>query len=530
MFSRNEEQRFEKLENFELNNRLLKLAKKNEKLKIFLNAGRGNPNWINIKARLAFNCLIEFGIQESQRTINNKDLAGFTKSVGLARRFEKFLANNPDQAKRFLLKCLNYFVHDCHFDVDEVVKEFTDGALGNNYPVPNRCLHFSEKIVNKYLEAVLYNGEKLAEKTNLFATEGGTAAICYIFNSLSENKLLKKGDKIAINTPIFSPYLQIPQLNDYELVEVALNSKEENNWEIASEEIDKLKDTEIKAFFIVNPTNPAAKAFTEKALLEIQKVVAQNPNLMIITDDVYGTFVKDFKSVYALAPHNTLLVYSFSKLFGATGWRLGVIAAHEDNVFDRLLSNISPKDKEILDKRLAWISLSPEKMNFIDRLLADSRSVGLAHTGGLSTPQQIMAALFSLTYLTEPKNNEYLINAHKLVSERSEKLHKTLGIAEDESKENSKYYSLIDIYKLAEEKYDQKFRKYLENHFEEVDFLLNLAEKNGVILMDGVGFGTTPGIIRVSQANLPTTDYAVIGKQILALLAEYYDDYLKSIK
>ncbi len=35
---------------------------------------------------------------------------------------------------------------------------------------------------------------------------GGTAAICYIFNSLKENGLIKAGDKIAINTPIFTPY------------------------------------------------------------------------------------------------------------------------------------------------------------------------------------------------------------------------------------------------------------------------------------------------------------------------------------
>ena len=58
-----------------------------------------------------------------------------------------------------------------------------------------------------------------------------------------------------------------------------------------------------------------------------------------------------------------------------------------------------------------------------------------------------------------------------------------------------------------------------------VDFLLKLAEKNGVVLVDGVGFGAKPGELRVSQANLPTEDYALIGKQVLELLKEYYEEF-----
>ena len=43
-------------------------------------------------------------------------------------------------------------------------------------------------------------------------------------------------------------------------------------------------------------------------------------------------------SLFAKCPHNTLCVYSFSKFFGATGWRLGAIALHTDNVFDVALA------------------------------------------------------------------------------------------------------------------------------------------------------------------------------------------------
>ena len=51
-------------------------------------------------------------------------------------------------------------------------------------------------------------------------------------------------------------------------------------------------------------------------------------------------------------------------------------------------------------------------MSFVDRICADSRSIGLYHTSGLSTPQQIMMVLLSMTHLV--LENER-INTLKLV-------------------------------------------------------------------------------------------------------------------
>lgn len=522
----------EKLENlgaFEISNQMLKLAQKNQKSNIFLNAGRGNPNWINKKARLAFGRIVEFGIQESERTMDQGDLAGYTELAGIRERFEAFLEPEKNATDRFLMDTLAYVKDDLQLDQDEVVKEWVDGVIGNNYPVPSRVLKNAEVIINQYLQSALYNGVTLADQTQLFPTEGGTAAIVYIFNSLKENKLIKAGDKIAINTPIFTPYLQIPELNDYEMVEIDLRSTEENNWQISPEAIDKLPDESIKAFFIVNPSNPGSKAFDDKALKEIQKAVEKNPNLMIITDDVYGTFVDNFQTVYSMVPHNTLLVYSFSKLFGATGWRLGVIGVHQDNVFDKLIAGLSDDNKKALHKRYSLVTLEPEKMKFIDRMVADSRSIGLYHTSGLSTPQQMMEVLFSLTHLVNrDQTDPYIESSKKLVDTRYTDLFESLGVPKDDSPENAKYYSLIDVYSLAEKHYGKDFREYLQNNFEQVDFLLNLAQKNGVVLMDGVGFGAAARDLRVSEANLPTEDYRLIGKQVLELLTEYHEAYKKA--
>src|SRR5262249_15305773 len=132
-------------------------------------------------------------------------------------------------------------------------------------------------------------------------------------------------------------------------------------------------------------------------------VRTRRPDLMLLTDDVYGTFVHDFRSLLGELPHNTIGVYSYSKYFGCTGWRLGVIAVHEDNIFDKMIAKRSDADLAALDKRYGPLPLEPRKLKFIDRIVADSRDIALNHTAGLSLPQQVMMSMFSLAEMMDAK-------------------------------------------------------------------------------------------------------------------------------
>ena len=125
---------------------------------------------------------------------------------------------------------------------------------------------------------------------------------------------------------------------------------------------------------------------------------------MLLTDDVYGTFVPGFRSLLGELPHNTIGVYSYCKYFGCTGWRLGVIAIHENNVFDDMIAKLPDANQKALDKRYGALTLEPRKIKFIDRIVADSRDIGLNHTAGLSLPQQVMMSLFSLPEMMDTRS------------------------------------------------------------------------------------------------------------------------------
>ena len=122
--------------------------------------------------------------------------------------------------------------------------------------------------------------------------EGGTAGICYIFDTLFNNFLLNHGDKIALMLPTFAPYLEIPELPKYAFEIVKVQAKQtmidgKMTYQYPDEEINKLRDSDIKAVFVVNPSNPTANALAQPTIDLLKEIVAtDNPELMILTDRI----------------------------------------------------------------------------------------------------------------------------------------------------------------------------------------------------------------------------------------------------
>src|SRR5207237_6387898 len=143
-------------------------------------------------------------------------------------------------------------------------------------------------------------------------------------------------------------------------------------------------------------------------------------------------------------PYNTIGVYSYSKYFGATGWRLGLIAVHEENLFDRLITKLPDADLKALDKRYGALTLEPRKIKFIDRIVADSRDVALTHTSGLSLPQQVMMSLFSLAEMMDGAKL-YQKACMDIVQRRYKAKIECLGIELSHNQLFEGYYSLIDF-------------------------------------------------------------------------------------
>jgi aspartate 4-decarboxylase len=532
------ERTYEKISPFEFKNKLISLAEDGQKksARTMLNAGRGNPNWIAATPREAFFALGQFAVLESRHVWNERDLAGKPKKEGIAKRFETFAKTHQEmQGVSLLRQVVDYGVKSLGFQADEWLFELVDGIIGDNYPEPDRMLVRIEKLVHAYLVQEMCNQNESVGQFDLFAVEGATAAMCYIFECLLENNLLSRQDKIGIMVPIFPPYVEIPHLAryDFNVVEIrALGMDDEGNhtWQYPESELEKLADPSIKALFLVNPSNPPSVAMDSKTMQQLIDIVKnRNPSLMIISDDVYGTFVDDFQSLMAKLPYNTIGVYSFSKYFGVTGWRLGVVAVHQNNVFDKLLKELPNEQVARLNKRYESLSRSPEEIRFIDRMVADSRQVALNHTAGLSTPQQVQMALFCAFALLD-KDNQYKQLTKDICHRRMKLLYENLDLPYPNLPHDADYYTEFDLALWANHHYGQEFAAYLQKNYEPVDILFRLAEESSIVLLNGGGFRGPEWSIRVSLANLDDNAYAQIGHSLHKALKGYVSEWKGSRK
>ncbi|SFB96134.1 aspartate 4-decarboxylase [Alkalibacterium subtropicum] len=519
----------ESLNPFELNVYLEKLVGDGEnETQEWLNAGRGNPNWTAAVPREAYYILGEFATTE---TLDHEDdIIGskIKEKKGRVDRFQSLLEQKKSKGADFLKDVWANGEHLLGMKKEKWLTYILDYMMGDNYPYPVRVLTACEQPIQHYMHHELFGARPVP--FDVFAVEGGTAGIVYLFESLVNNHLLEPEDKIALMIPTFAPYLEIPELPEYgfetEYIKAELMEIEgQASYQFSKEEIDRLRNTDIKAVFVVNPSNPTANAIYDETIEQLKGIVkTDNPDLMILSDDVYGTFLDEFTSLFTSLPFNTACIYSYSKYFGATGWRVGALALSEDNVFDKRLRELPEGKKEELDKRYGPISSSPRDLLFIDRLVADSRSVALNHVAGLSAPQQVMMALFSLYSLLD-KEDSYKKKVMEMCYDRQKLLFKSLDLQLPLKALDTAYYSEIDFALWLEDKYGDSFKDFIVKHHTMTDLIAKLVQEERLMLLKAEAFGSSAWSVRVSLANLETAAYSEVGKRIVNMMDRMHKDW-----
>jgi len=178
--------KYETLSPFEVKDELIKIARRatSESYIAFLNAGRGNPNWVAVKPREAFFLLGQFAVSECTRTkCLSVGAGGVPQGPGIAARLEDWLTRHSESpGAKWLSAMMAFAIKKFGFDPDAFVLELVDGIIGDNNPVPPRMLLRNEQIVHEYLMWAMCGEPRPTGKFDLYAVEGGTAAMCYTSN------------------------------------------------------------------------------------------------------------------------------------------------------------------------------------------------------------------------------------------------------------------------------------------------------------------------------------------------------------
>src|SRR5689334_4487648 len=117
--------KFESLSPFEIKDELIQLAKKTSRTtqSAFLNAGRGNPNWVATTPREGYFLLGQFAITESKRVMDHPaGIGGMPQASGIAHRLDAWLEKQKEMpGADFLSSMVQFAVKTFKFDPDAFV-------------------------------------------------------------------------------------------------------------------------------------------------------------------------------------------------------------------------------------------------------------------------------------------------------------------------------------------------------------------------------------------------------------------------
>lgn len=184
--------------------------------------------------------------------------------------------------------------------------------------------------------------------SRIVVTAGASAALLLVSAALVEN-----GDKVILGDPSYPCNRRFLNTFGGEVTLVPTSSKQQ--FQLTHDDVTHHWDSKTKGVLIASPANPTGTAIAEKELYSIGETCKQNDGFLIVDEIYLNLDLRDSSPSAAKQPaplntvlanerlhNNTIVINSFSKYFGMTGWRLGwcVVPEGMTQVMERLAQNL----------------------------------------------------------------------------------------------------------------------------------------------------------------------------------------------
>ncbi len=196
---------------------------------------------------------------------------------------------------------------------------------GHTYYTSNSGLKDLRKEISNYMQRrfdLTYDST-----TQVLVSVGGSEAI-----DLALRAVVQPGDEVLIPEPSFVCYKPDAILAGG--VPVVLETKQEDNFILTPETLEKAITPKTKVLILPYPNNPTGAIMTKKQLEDIAAVL-ENKNIAVISDEIYAELTYSDTRHFSIAEipsmhDRTIIVSGFSKAYAMTGWRLGYALGHPD--------------------------------------------------------------------------------------------------------------------------------------------------------------------------------------------------------
>lgn len=264
---------------------------------------------------------------------------------------------------------LKLHVGEPDFDTPRSIKEAAKKALDEGYT------HYTFTAgIPRLREAI---AEKLKRENNVDAdperevtvTAGGYGAL---FSAI--HAVIDEGDEVFILEPAWPAYRGFVKLAGGIPVSIPLNPPEYDlNIKLVEERISE----KTKMIIINTPNNPTGAVYSRDSLKQLAYIAAKH-GIYIVADEVYERIVFDDVKHFSIASipearSHVIAVYSFSKTYAMTGWRIGYVVAPGEvtaairTIHSYMVSCLSPA------VQLAALAALTENQEYVEYMVNEYR-------------------------------------------------------------------------------------------------------------------------------------------------------------
>jgi len=199
-----------------------------------------------------------------------------------------------------------------------VARALEDDPDIGKYALPDGLPELRALAARHYREST---GIRVDPDANVIVTAGNMQGLNALFHTIVD-----PGDRVVVTDPGFASHFHQIRLCGGEPVHWAMD--ESRGWALDVDALPGLIDARTKAIVIVSPSNPTGNIFSEAQLRRIGQI-AREAGVMLLVDDPYSHFVYENRarlfqvaSIAELAG-NLAYLFTFSKSYAMSGWRLG---------------------------------------------------------------------------------------------------------------------------------------------------------------------------------------------------------------
>ena len=245
-------------------------------------------------------------------------------------------------------------------NVIEEIKKSMDDSDSHGYS-DNGILEFRYKVSN-------YLGVSYKCVTHTMGTKEALCILGLMY--------IDKNDYILTTNPGYTVLANMCKWLGGRVYNIPL--KEENNYEINFNKIPKRILKKTKLLYLNYPNNPTGKLASKSLYIEALSL-AKKYKFMVINDNAYGDLIFDKKDIINLRDidgfnNYGIELYSFSKGYNMTGYRIGYILSNEKliKVFQNVKDNIDsgqfiPIQKGAIKALDSYKFLEENKLKYYNR-------------------------------------------------------------------------------------------------------------------------------------------------------------------